>query len=1269
MTLDISATSPRVQYTVGSSSTTTFAYGFPIFQDADLKVFVGSTLKTLTTHYTVTGAGTTSGGNVVMTTGNEVTNADVTIVRDITISRTTDFPTSGSFQVDSLNTELDTITAVQQELEDDISRSLKLSDEDATATLTLPLKDARKGRYLAFNATTGNAEAGPTQTDATAIASVTSDIALLADIQDGTTATNALTNLANIHGNITTVAGIHGNVTTVAGKASEITTIATGTTGGNSNLTNLNTIATGTTGGNANLTQINAVATNATNINTVADADSNISALNASGVIGNIGTVAGIASNVTTVAGQNTNITTLANISSDITSLANSLEKTYTVTVAGGVFVLDGSNNPAIEVFRGNAYIFNQNDATNDGHPLVFKNGSSAYQDGVKYYLNGSETSYANYYNTTNFNAGRSSGDRKVIIEVASTAPSSGLRYYCYVHGNGMGNTITVKDSNFSLVATNIANVNNVGNNITAVSNVHTNMTKVSNVYTNMSDINALNGSGVISNIGTLATGTTGGNANLTQINTVAGAVSDINTVATNISGVNSFADRYRISSSAPTSSLDVGDLYFDTTANELKVYKSSGWSAAGSTVNGTSARFHYNITGSTNTVTGADANGNTLAYDAGFIDVYVNGVRMSPDDITITSGTSVVFASALANGDDVDIVAFGTFQVANIVSTGALNSGSITSGFGNIDTGSSTITTTGAISGGTLTGGITTLNDDVTFDSTNSSSYDLTWDSSEGKLRFNDSARIELGTDGDAFLKANHVGTSFFAESIFLLITNTRENGDIKLSTDDGSGGTATYVQCDGGTGEVKLYHYGSEKLATKSTGVDITDVLTTTGNVGIGQSNPTSPNGATTFLHIGDGDEQDTSIVLQDGVEIWEIYQNDNLHFRYDTTDVMTMERLTGNIGLGGITTPSFTSGNGVHLADDFKIGFGAGGNSRPDFQLGYSTSSGNLELACGFGADTGDIQINSSGQLQFLMAGGNTALYFMDSSNSNYGVAGFEPATYNGGTNRLYTLNTTHLALATNNVIGLFMKHDTRQVTLSYGGQNYPANTVAQLTIGYSLGSNKGGMYMPTYSYYSSVCFNVTNNDTNNGRQHDDIIFHRNGYRHGGIRIIGGSGVSYQSVSDYREKTDEKPIEDAIGTIKKLKPYNFKWKKSGVRQDGFFAHEVDEVLDYAVSGEKDATKTYEGVVLNKDGNMIASEIKKEDFDKRLIDKDDEEASPKGETTYPEGSTWKETYEDIEPQQMDPAKLVPMLTACLQEAIAKIETLETKVKALEEA
>ena len=69
--------------------------------------------------------------------------------------------------------------------------------------------------------------------------------------------------------------------------------------------------------------------------------------------------------------------------------------------------------------------------------------------------------------------------------------------------------------------------------------------------------------------------------------------------------------------------------------------------------------------------------------------------------------------------------------------------------------------------------------------------------------------------------------------------------------------------------------------------------------------------------------------------------------------------------DIGMG--LTPSFTSGNGLHLADDFKIGFGAGGNSRPDFQLGYSTSSSTLELACGFGADDADIKFTASGEMQ--------------------------------------------------------------------------------------------------------------------------------------------------------------------------------------------------------------------------------------------------------------------------------------------------------------
>ena len=59
------------------------------------------------------------------------------------------------------------------------------------------------------------------------------------------------------------------------------------------------------------------------------------------------------------------------------------------------------------------------------------------------------------------------------------------------------------------------------------------------------------------------------------------------------------------------------------------------------------------------------------------------------------------------------------------------------------------------------------------------------------------------------------------------------------------------------------------------------------------IGQSTPLSPNDATSFLHIGDSNNQDTSIILEDAVEIWEIYQNDTLSFRKDTTIVQELHR----------------------------------------------------------------------------------------------------------------------------------------------------------------------------------------------------------------------------------------------------------------------------------------------------------------------------------------------------------------------------------------
>ena len=235
--------------------------------------------------------------------------------------------------------------------------------------------------------------------------------------------------------------------------------------------------------------------------------------------------------------------------------------------------------------------------------------------------------------------------------------------------------TVAGAITNVDNVGNNIANVNTVAGisaNVTTVAGISSNVTSVAGNETN---INAVNTNS--SNINTVA-------GSIANVNTVGGDIANVNTVAGNISGVNSFGDRYRVSSSAPASSLDVGDLYFDTTANELKVYKSSGWAAAGSTVNGTAQRYNYTATAAQTTFTGADTAGNTLAYDAGYADVYLNGVRLSGADITITSGTSVVLASGAAAGDILDVVAYGTFDVASInaanIDSGTLNNARLSS-------------------------------------------------------------------------------------------------------------------------------------------------------------------------------------------------------------------------------------------------------------------------------------------------------------------------------------------------------------------------------------------------------------------------------------------------------------------------------------------------------------------------------------------------------------------------------------------------------------
>jgi hypothetical protein len=162
MTIALSDNTPRVSYTVSQGATqTAFTVNFEFFDDADLNFYVDGTLKTLTTHYTVSG-GDGSTGTINTTAGNTVTGisggSTVVITRDIDLARTTDFPSSGAFEVATLNTELDRFIAIAADLKDSSTRSLRLADDDSAATMTLPTKASRLGKILGFHSSTGIAE-------------------------------------------------------------------------------------------------------------------------------------------------------------------------------------------------------------------------------------------------------------------------------------------------------------------------------------------------------------------------------------------------------------------------------------------------------------------------------------------------------------------------------------------------------------------------------------------------------------------------------------------------------------------------------------------------------------------------------------------------------------------------------------------------------------------------------------------------------------------------------------------------------------------------------------------------------------------------------------------------------------------------------------------------------------------------------------------------------------------------------------------------------
>jgi hypothetical protein len=156
---------------------------------------------------------------------------------------------------------------------------------------------------------------------------------------------------------------------------------------------------------------------------------------------------------------------------------------------------------------------------------------------------------------------------------------------------------------------------------------------------------------------------------------------------------------------------------------------------------------------------------------------------------------------------------------------------------------------------------------------------------------------------------------------------------------------------------------------------------------------------------------------------------------------------------------------------------------------------------------------------------------------------------------------------------------------------------------------------------------------------------VLFRKDTTTVGSISITG-SATAYNTSSDYRLKTDAQPMTGASDRVLALKPVNFEWISSGERVDGFLAHEAQAIVPECVTGTKDAMRDEEYEVTaaveatyDEDGNELTAAV----------------PAVMGTRSVPDM------------QGIDQSKLVPLLTAALQEALTKIADMEIRLSALE--
>jgi phosphotransferase system IIB component len=374
--------------------------------------------------------------------------------------------------------------------------------------------------------------------------------------------------------------------------------------------------------------------------------------------------------------------------------------------------------------------------------------------------------------------------------------------------------------------------------------------------------------------------------------------------------------------------------------------------------------------------------------------------------------------------------------------------------------------------------------------------------------------------------------------------------------------------------------------------------------------------------------GDDTDTGIV----------YGSDQIDFSTGGSSKVTLNG--SNLGVGTTTpttslhvqqssvtnAPSRTSA--LYLENNANCEIQFVGNSSNDCQLRFGTSSNSFKGAIEYELDNNNLEFVTNGsQRMTIDSSGVARIGGTDSYNAS------DKLTLVGSGNTSLTIDAT----STTESSVFFADGSTGDE--AYRGYLQYKHADDALVIGTGA-TERMRVGNSAYVHFGTTATNPTDGGSVLEGPYGHLVLSRSGTgsetmvrfnRAGSIRgsITVSTSTTYNTSSDYRLKENISNLTNGITRLKNIVPKRFNFIDDESKQliDGFIAHEVSTAVPEAVTGTKDQVE--------------------------LAD-DDEKEIKKGDPIY---------------QQLDYSKFVPLLTAALKEAIAKIETLETKVAALEAA